>query len=347
MNTTMTPEQNEIFNENITRTRDQNLKNVTFNKSISLELSIAMFAHKKFHFYGYFTVNGCGIFTNVLVIATVLSSDKLRKTSSGLLITVLAHADLLTCVSGTVVMAMYYNKHINIRPYCLILEYFWNVMTFYSHWIMVLIGVNRYALVCHTFTHNKVTSFKSTISQLAVLLVLCAVIALYNVFGRDNGSNDCHLTPGTSNMWIYFISTIVIKFIFSNVVPASVTMVLTILVVRTFRKNEDTCLRRHETSTGAHKQLEEQVTKALVTSNLVYVLLSFPSYIVYMPYFLNSWYTMFSLPVTYNLITAVSILRVVGSINFAINFFIYSWYSPMFRKAIVCLFRCNMDSEKA
>ena len=60
----------------------------------------------------------------------------------------------------TVVLAVYHKEHINVRPYCRIMEYIWIAMKFYSQWIMVLISLNIYALVCRPFTHKKVTSIK-------------------------------------------------------------------------------------------------------------------------------------------------------------------------------------------
>ena len=342
----MASEHNETFLESITGSH-QRFKNITSTepfRNISLEERIAEFVRAKFHFYGYFTVSGCGILTNLLVTAAVLYSNKLRKTSAGLLITVLAIVDFLVCAFGTAWFALYYNQHINSKPYCLIIRYLWTVTRFYSHWIMVLIGGNRYAMVCHPFTHKKVTSLKSTLRQLAVLLLLCTVAALYIIFVYDNENKYCSFE--TDNLWIYYISTVVIHFVFSGLVPVTVTIALTILVIRTFKNKKVACLSRQgaSTETYPHKKLEEQVTKAFVASNVAFVLLSFPLYIVYVPFFFGKYHKPFSVPVANNLSTSVFILNVVESANYAINLFLYSWHSPMFRQSVVCLFtsRCGL-----
>ena len=229
----MASQHNGTLLENITGSK-QSLKNInsnhTFN-NISLEEYIAAFVYTKFRFYGYLTVNGCGILTNLLVISTVLTSNKLRKTSTGVLIMVLAHVEMLVCASGMVVVSMFYIKNIGIKPHCLIIIYIWNIAKFYSHWIMVVIGVNRYAMVCRPFKHKKVTSYKSTLRQLAVLLLLCALAALFTIFSYDNERNDCILRKN-DNLWMYYISKIVLNYIFSSVLPVVTTTVLTILVFR-------------------------------------------------------------------------------------------------------------------
>ena len=312
-------------------------------KTTPIELSILKFVNSKISYYGYFFINTVGILTNLLVIATVISSNKLRRTSSGLLIIVLAHADLLTRASGTAVFAMYYNKQINIRPYCLIVEYIWNAMKFYSHWIMVLISVNRYALVCHPFTHKSLTSMKSTVCHLAVSLSLCALGALYIVFGMNTGRNDCYINS-KDNVWIYVISTIVIYFILSTIVPLVVTTILTIFVFRAFRKNADSL---GNASTDCQKKLERQVTKALQASNIAFLMLNFPYSTVYVPYVLGGKYLTFPVLVSYNLYTAVIITNMIESLNFIINLFLYNWYSPIFRQALIFVLTCGCKKNRS
>ena len=309
-----------------------------------IELSILRFVYSKISFYGYFLINAVGILANLLVIATVISSNKLRKTSSGLLITVLAHADLLTCAFGTAVFAMFYNEQINIRPYCLIVEYIWNAMKFYSHWIMVLISVNRYALVCHPFTHKKVTSMKSTACLLTVALLLCASGALYIIFGMNTGRNNCSVNS-QDDVWIYVISKIVIYIIVSTIVPLVVTAVLTIFVFRAFRNNTES-LGIGNASNDCHKRLERQVTKALQASNIAFVLLNFPYSTVYIPYVLGGRYLAFPVLVSYNLYTTVIITNMIESLNFIINLTLYSWHSPIFRQALICVLTCGYKKTR-
>ena len=252
---------------------------------------------------------------------------------------VLAHVEMLVCASGMVVVSMFYIKNIGIKPHCLIIIYIWNIAKFYSHWIMVVIGVNRYAMVCRPFKHKKVTSYKSTLRQLAVLLLLCALAALFTIFSYDNERNDCILRKN-DNLWMYYISKIVLNYIFSSVLPVVTTTVLTILVFRKVRNNNVAPRTHVARNAGSHKRLEEQVTKALMASNVAFVLLCFPSYIVYVPYFLGELRP-FSVPVASNLHTSVLILTVVEITNNGINLFLYCWYFPTFRQSVVHLFRCG------
>ena len=82
--------QNDSFQDIVTNTildrSDRNTTQMTTNNTYPFEYYIAMFAYQKFNFYGYYTINCFGIFTNLLVIAAVVCSQKLRKTSAGILI---------------------------------------------------------------------------------------------------------------------------------------------------------------------------------------------------------------------------------------------------------------------
>ena len=308
--------QNDSFQDIVTNTildrSERNTTQMTTNNTYPFEYYIAMFAYQKFNFYGYYTINCFGIFTNLLVIAAVVCSQKLHKTSAGILITVLAHADLLTCTAGILVFTMYYNEALNIRPYCLI---------------------------------TKVTSIKSTILQLITLFVFCGVAALYNLFGRDSGRVDCYLRSATDNLWIYYISTVVINYTLGSFVPVTVTLCLTLLVYRVLRRHRK--VLRNTTKNITTQQSENQVTKALVASNVSFILLSVPYCSLYIPFFINGWLVSFPERVSYNMVTAFFILNVIECSNYVINIFLYTWYSPMFRQSLSGLFKCKFFSKSA
>ena len=341
LSTRIVLDQYDSFQDTVANTilnrSDRNTTQMTTNNSYPFEYYIAMFAYQKFNFYGYYTINCFGIFTNLLVIAAAVCSQKLRKTSAGILITVLAHADLLTCTAGILVFTMYYNENLNIRPYCLITEYIWNTMRFFSHWIMVIIGFNRFALVCYPFKHTKVTSIKSTILQLITLFVFSGVAALYNIFGRDSGRVDCYLRSATDNLWIYYISTVVINYALGSFVPVTVTLCVTLLVYRALKRHQK--VLNNMTKNIKTQQSENQVTKALVASNVSFIFLSVPYFSLYIPFFINGWLVSFPERVSYNMVTAFFILNVVECSNYVINIFLYTWYSPKFRQSLCGLFK--------
>ena len=301
-------DQNDSFQDTVTNTifdrSDRNTTQMINNNSYPFEYYIAMFAYQKFNFYGYYAINCFGIFTNLLVIAAMVCSH------------------LLTCTAGILVFTMYYNENLNIRPHCLITEYIWNTMRFFLHWIMVIISFNRFALVCYPFKHTKVTSIKSTIVQLITLFILCGVAALYNLFGRDSGRVDCYLRVATDNLWIYYISTVVINFDLGSFVPITLTLCLTLLVYRALRRHQEVLRNMTKNITTQHS--ENQVTKALVASNVSFILLSVPYFSLYIPFFINGWLVPFPETVSYNMVTAFFILNVVECSNYVINIFLYT-----------------------
>ena len=343
--TKTTPYHFSSFQENVTTTifdtMDKVTTPMTTNTSYPFEYYIVMFAYWKFNFYGYYIINGFGIFTNLLVIAAMVSSQKLRKTSAGLLVTVLAIVDLLTCTTGIIVNIMYFNEHLNVRPFCLITEYIWSTMKSFSHWIMVIISVNRFALVCYPFKHTKITSIKSTIYQLLALFIFCSMTALYKIFWHSEGV-DCYIKADTENRWIYYISTVVIGFSIGSVAPIIITLCLTILVCRALRRNQESLGAVTSTKTA-----QKQVTKALVASNVTFILLSVPFFSLYIPYFMQGWLVYFPERVSYNVVTAALILNVIECANYVINIFLYIWYSPKFRKSLFGLLKCKCHSDQA
>ena len=344
--TNTTPYNFSSFQDNVSNTIFDTVDKVsiqmTTDTSYPFEYYIFMFAYWKFNFYGYYIINSFGIFTNLLVIAAVVSSQKLRKTSAGLLITVLAIADLLTCTTGIIVNLMYFNEHLNVRPFCLIIEYIWSTMRSFSHWIMVIISVNRFALVCYPFKHSRITSIKSTIYQLLALFIVCSTTALYKIFGRDSEGGDCYLNADTENLWIYYISTVVIGFSVGSVAPIIITLCLTILVCRALRRKQESLGAVTSTTTA-----QKQVTKALVASNVTFILLSVPYFSLYIPYFMDGWLVYFPERVSYNVVTAVLILNVIECANYVINIFLYTWYSPKFRQSLFGLLKCKCHSDQA
>ena len=155
-------------------------------------------------------------------------------------------------------------------------------MRFFSHWIMAIISFNRFALVCYPFKHTKVTSIKSTILQLITLFVFCGVAALYNLFGRDSGRVDCYLRSATDNLWIYYISTVVINYTLGSFVPVTVTLCLTLLVYRALKRHRK--VLNNMTKNIKAQQSENQVTKALLASNVSFIFLSVPYFSLYIPF---------------------------------------------------------------
>ena len=156
-----------------------------------------------------------GIITNCLVLITVLSSCKLRGNSAGILIISLACVDGLT--NGIILI----DNHLSpAKPYCYLIKHPLRVVGALSAVMMMLISINRYALVCRPFTHDRITSRKSMCIQIAAVTVLFVSSLSYIYFSYDPEEQGCTVTGRyTPGLTIYYIGTVVVLIVMAFVIP--------------------------------------------------------------------------------------------------------------------------------
>ena len=172
------------------------------------------------------------ILTNILVVVTVCASIKFWRYSMDILMLTLALVDIL----GSAVRFILYFPRVLHVSYMLLLWHsrlFYN--TFYyvnlsldslSKLMIMAISVNRYALVCKPFTHHSITSKTSTVTQIIILAGIAFTANSYNLV-RENMTQSAYKT-----------STIIVNIVMLSFVPLIITFILTVLVIREFKKTQ-------------------------------------------------------------------------------------------------------------
>ena len=324
-------------------------QNVTVPSNISKDGSSAYIEHLRsisgivntvVYNYGLLLIASIGITSNLLVIITMIGSRRLRNNSAGIMMIFLAFVDEVVLLSYIVRNTRLFHLDIH-QPYCGIFEYLNTVSRSLSHLILLLISVNRYALVCHPLKHRMVTSIKATWIQLCICFILCSGAGVYVLLSFDRDSTFCILSKDERVMIIYYTGIIVVFMVFSNLVPLTLIIVFTFLVI--------SALRHHRQTLGAanqsvkRKQSEKQLTQALVAVNISFILLSLPYVIIYIVYFGE---TTFSVEAILYLEIIVRLLALTDSMVHVINFFLYLWYSKIFRSSLVGIFSCKIKSRE-
>ena len=205
------------------------------------------FIVNKVLYYGIFTICSIGAINNVIVMLTMLMSVKLLNNSGGILIMALAFVDCSLNISVWIDFYDFYHHVINNFVYCVAYTYYWHITRSLTHLITMLISINRYALVCHPFTHRKVTSKKSALFQLLAVIIFSSVGCIYIFFSNDPNADFCTLDKRTIH--IYFIAFNIMDSVFSNIVPLGVTIILATKILLALKKNKQLLEATGERST--------------------------------------------------------------------------------------------------
>ena len=257
--------------------------------------------------------------TNILVVATISASIRTWRYSMGILMLTLAVCD-------TALNVMYFIYYL-LRHFSLsfvVGSLFYDVFNCltgsFANWsklLMVTFSLNRYALVCKPFTHYQITSRKSTVIQ---ILTLAATAFITNIAG--------FIIQDMRYLWVCILIKIILVFF----VPLIITFILTVLVICELSRNHGILSVSGRTEA---RQGEKNITRAMIVTNMAYVLLVLPT----------------SISIVVNLYTQTIILPLQLSIlvlyysNFAINLFIYTVYLPKFRSTLLAFFKCKCNKR--
>ena len=254
------------------------------------------------------------IITNIFVVATLGLSFKFWRYNIGILLLTLACVDIIGngvyVIFDIIVLKMHYDLNYHSSN---LLIYLNNSFKFSSRLMMILISVNRYALICKPFNHQTVTSRRSVIIQIAALAVMPLT-----------GNAICHFLRGKINKctWISNLVTIV--------VPIFITLILTVLVVCEFKRNNRTLYSVE--SEVAFRQAEQNVTRAMIATNVAFIVLALPdgivNFICLFKYFKSCYRIGY-------------FLLVLTDINCSINILIYTLYLPKFKSTLFGIFKCK------
>ena len=263
------------------------------------------------------------IITNIFVVATLGLSFKFWRYNIGILLLTLACVDIIGnaayFIHGVIKLKMHYYL---IYHSLTLLWYLNNSFKFLSRLMMILISVNRYALICKPFNHQTVTSRRSVKIQITTLALMSLT-----------GNAICQFLRGKNNMctWISNLVTIVI--------PIFITLILTVLVVREFKRNNRTL--DSVQSEVAFRQAEHNVTRAMIATNVAFIVLTLPSGIVIFLCLFKPFK---------NCYIIAQFLFALADINFSVNILIYTLYLPKFKSTLFGMFkykRCSRIREQS
>ena len=266
--------------------------------------------------YGTIISSFIAILTNILVVATFALSWKFWRHSLGILLLTLACVDII----GNGMCFVYFLLHIlYIKVPVNVFYYVNNGFKRLSFLLMIPISVNRYALICRPFEHNKITSQKSTFIQITTLTVFAFTMGIFELYFMQ------------MTRFMYNICGLIINTIMSVAFPLIVTVVLTVLVIRKFN-TMDVIL---ENLRPASRQNERNLTKAAIAISVAFIFLTLPSLVLrvisFFPKFEND----------INCYLVLIWLVLVSDVNFSINIFIYIICLEKFRSTLFGFFTCK------
>ena len=267
---------------------------------------------KQIVIYGRNILNSIAVILNMLVVVTFIVSWRFWRHSTALLLITLACVDIIgNGVSFTYHLLIMHNL---ITDYLSPTFYYLNNgFKRLSYLMMIPISVNRYALICRPLTHRRITSKKSTHIQITTLTVFIVTTGIFEFYSNQ------------MNWSVYSICVLIINVAMSMVLPSIISFVLTILVIREFRRMNRTL--EDSVRTGAYsRQGEKNVTRTMIAVNVAFIVLTLPAGLLYGICFqVNSsgCYSIFNL------------LMLINDINFSINIFIYTLYLPKFRTTLI------------
>ena len=261
------------------------------------------------------------IVTNILVVATIIRCWKFWKYSTGLLMLTLGCMDIIgnvLFIIGVLTRLFEYGFHSVVIFYlCITLSGIFNFM-------MMLISLNRYALVCKPFSHIRITSRKSTLLQILTIITILPCAFIYYLRNLD--------------LSIPIIWDIIMNCFLSHILPIVVSVVLTILVIREFTKNTSELGESFSTSRHGGRN----ITKAMIVANVAFILLTLPHVVARVISTFVNWVHLTPFPCFLPVYRFVyNALVLIRDINFSINIFIYAAYIPTFRATMKDLSKCK------
>ena len=297
--------------------------------------SFSTFVSTNIYQYGAYVTSSLAILTNILILVTMKRSWNFWKYSTGILLVALGSVDIINNIMNFFLVHVKSHPYLvgRIQPLYVIMAYLQTTLSNISNHVMVLISLNRYALVCKPFKHYKVTSKKSTLAQIAAVITILLVVNIY-IFSKKN-------------KLVFNICFFVMYVLLSHIIPILISVVLTILVNSEFKNNNN---NKYGTSKSMASvklgpgQGESNITKAMIAVNVAFIILTVPHAISHIVYLVLDWihdgnsdtYQQIN-----NSFVAILILTLLRDINYSINIIIYAAYIPKFRVTLLELFKCK------
>ena len=297
--------------------------------------SFSTFVSTNIYQYGAYVTSSLAILTNILILVTMKRSWNFWKYSTGILLVALGSVDIINNIMNFFLVHVKSHPYLvgRIQPLFVIMAYLQTTLSNISNHVMVLISLNRYALVCKPFKHYKVTSRKSTLAQITAVVTILLVVNIY-IFSKKN-------------KLVFNICFFVMYVLLSHIIPILISVVLTILVNSEFKNNNN---NKYGTSKSMASvklgpgQGESNITKAMIAVNVAFIILTVPHAISHIVYLVLDWIHDGNPDADQqinNSFVAILILTLMRDINYSINIIIYAAYIPKFRVTLLELFKCK------
>ena len=291
------------------------------NVSSASQSSSAAVVFKYVYYPGGYITSILGIISNILIIITMVRCRKLRSVSAGSLMMALAAVD-------SVVLIMILLSHIKNVDYgnkCYIIYFIRYSCENFSRLIVMLLCVNRYALICRPFSHQVVTSQTSTMIQLLITGVLSASAPVYVFFTFAK----CKVT----DMHIYFVLVLVFNIVLFGIIPILLIFILSLKIILTIKGRLMRVNPQNESSSNNNFP-QKNLNKALLSVVIAYVILSLPYIIRFIFYYAYNK----GLGVKdSNFLVSYYLLFLLYQCNFGINFILYCMFCKPFRQTFVSI----------
>ena len=135
---------------------------------------------------------------------------------------------------------------------------------------------------------------------------------------------------------MYEMGQVIVYGLLSHILPIVVSIVLTILVIQEITRNISGL--GASINSGNSRHAGRNITQAMVTVNLAFILLSLPYIISFTILIVVKNYVSDKFPVTIYIVHMF--LTLLRDINYSINIFIYTAHIPAFRAALQDLIKC-------
>ena len=286
------------------------------------------------NFYGDRVINSLGTLFNAVILITMLSSRHLRHNSSGILIILLAILELFDAIFRICV------REVDLYGLCVILEFVRGFLIFMGNNVILLIAINRFALVCFPLRHHQVTDIKATLIQITVLALIGfganSFLFAVNIHYRNH---NCILTRETFE--IYFNGVLAAYICIGSLTPVLGTLILTIIVI--VRLTSHRGLMKTSSRQGKIQQAQKAITKVMIGVGISFVLLTLPYSIFYIVNYYTAKTHGFNQVLLFKQLDLY--LALFHQLNRINNFFLYVGYHTKFKERLIQLLRCKWKSD--
>ena len=198
-----------------------------------------------------------------------------------------------------------------------------------SNVMMMLISLNRYALVCKPFSHFRITSKKASTIQIIAIVATLLCINIYHFINFFTGKNHFE---------VFTVSIVVVHVQISHALPMVVSVVFTILVIDEFRNN--TSVLGQSRNTGPPRYGQKNITKAMIAVIVAFILLTVPHTVANTVDIVGIW-----INYNTNVWSFHHLLILLRDANYSINIFIYAAYIPTFRVSLKDILTCKLSDR--